>query len=76
MGDVESSMDTWIGHGGALINGDCFDHMKRLPDHCVDMILCDLPYGTTACSWDSVLPLGALWAEYKRVSTPVDAGFA
>jgi len=47
--------------------GDCFDLMARLPDEGVDMILCDLPYGTTACKWDAVLPFDQLWAEYARV---------
>ena len=41
--------------------------MRDLPDASVDMILCDLPYGTTACKWDSVIPFGPLWAHYKRV---------
>lgn len=46
---------------------DCFDAMKEIPDGVVDMILCDLPYGTTQNKWDSVLPLDKLWAEYWRV---------
>lgn len=46
---------------------DCFDAMKEIPDGVVDMILCDLPYGTTQNKWDSVLPLDRLWAEYWRV---------
>lgn len=41
--------------------------MKEIPDGSVDMILCDLPYGTTQCKWDTVIPLECLWAEYKRV---------
>lgn len=44
--------------------------MPQLPDASVDMILCDLPYGTTACAWDSVIPFDALWAEYRRVIKP------
>ena len=47
--------------------GDCLELMKRIPDGSVDMILCDLPYGTTRNKWDSVIPLGPLWKEYKRV---------
>lgn len=47
--------------------GDCLGLMRTLPDASVDMILCDLPYGTTACKWDSVIPLPALWAEYERI---------
>ena len=41
--------------------GDCLDLMKEIPDKSIDMILCDLPYGTTACKWDSQLPLDTLW---------------
>lgn len=41
--------------------GDCLELMKEIPDKSIDMILCDLPYGTTACKWDSQLPLDTLW---------------
>jgi len=50
-----------------LWHGDCLDLMAHIPDGSVDMILCDLPYGTTACKWDSVIPFEPLWAHYKRV---------
>lgn len=50
-----------------LMRGDCLELMKQLPHASVDMILCDLPYGTTRNKWDSVLPLDALWREYRRV---------
>ncbi|MBM4056564.1 MAG: site-specific DNA-methyltransferase [Planctomycetes bacterium] len=50
-----------------LIQGDCLEKMKYIPDGSVDMILADLPYGITACKWDSVLPLDKLWEQYKRV---------
>ena len=50
-----------------LVNADCFDVFPFIEDKSIDAILCDLPYGTTACKWDSVLPLNDLWAEYKRV---------
>lgn len=50
-----------------LMNGDCLELMKGIPDGSVDMVLCDLPYGTTQNKWDSVLPLDMLWAEYKRI---------
>lgn len=53
-----------------LLNGDCLKLMKDLPDASVDLILCDLPYGTTDCSWDSVLPFGELWEEYDRLLKP------
>lgn len=50
-----------------LLHGDCLKLMKEIPDGSVDLILCDLPYGTTDCSWDTVLPFDLLWAEYNRV---------
>lgn len=54
-----------------LYNGDCLDLMCKIPDNSIDLVLCDLPYGTTACSWDSVIPFDRLWSEYKRVITDV-----
>ena len=50
-----------------LLFGDCLDLMKQIPDGSVDMVLCDLPYGTTACKWDVVIPFEPLWREYFRV---------
>lgn len=50
-----------------IYNEDCLEGMKKIPDKSVDMILCDLPYGTTACKWDTVIPLGKLWEQYERV---------
>lgn len=50
-----------------IIKADCFDAMKLIPDSSVDMILADLPYGTTQNKWDSILPLDKLWLEYKRL---------
>lgn len=50
-----------------LLNGDCLKLMKDIPAESVDLILCDPPYGTTDCSWDSVLPFDQLWAEYNRL---------
>ena len=50
-----------------LLHGDCLELMKDIPDGSVDMILCDLPYGTTACKWDSIIPLEPLWDQYERV---------
>jgi site-specific DNA-methyltransferase (adenine-specific) len=47
--------------------GDCLDLMKLIPDKSIDMILCDLPYGTTKCSWDSIIDLNLLWLEYERI---------
>lgn len=53
-----------------LYHGDCLDHFASIEDQSVDAIICDLPYGTTACAWDSIIPLDKLWAEYKRVIKP------
>jgi DNA modification methylase len=50
-----------------LMLGDCLERMKEIPDGSVDMILCDLPYGTTACKWDSIIPFEPLWEQYWRV---------
>ena len=50
-----------------LMQGDCIERMKEIPDGSVNMILCDLPYGTTRNKWDSVIHLGELWLEYKRI---------
>ena len=47
--------------------GDCMELMQHIPNRSVNMILCDLPYGTTACEWDKVLPLDELWKQYKRI---------
>jgi len=46
---------------------DCLEGMKRIPDGSVDMILCDLPYGTTACAWDTIIPFEPLWEQYNRI---------
>lgn len=50
--------------------GDCLELMKQIPDSSVDMVCCDLPYGTTNCSWDSVIDLNRLWNEYHRIAKP------
>ena len=50
-----------------LRQGDCLELMKDIPDKSIDMILCDLPYGTTQNKWDSVIPLEPLWEQYKRI---------
>ena len=47
--------------------GDCLELMKDIPDKSIDMILCDLPYGTTECKWDSVIPFEPLWEQYNRI---------
>jgi site-specific DNA-methyltransferase (adenine-specific) len=58
---------------GDFITGDCLDYMKEIPSQSVDLILCDLPYGTTACAWDSIIPYDDLWSAYKRLLKPTGA---
>lgn len=53
-----------------LMQGDCLERMKEIPDGSVDMVLTDPPYGTTACKWDSVIPLEPMWEQLKRVIKP------
>ena len=50
-----------------LLQGDCLELMKQVPDKSIDLILCDLPYGTTALKWDKVLDKNKLWEQYKRI---------
>lgn len=50
-----------------LYYGDCLEIMKNIPDKSIDMILCDLPYGTTACKWDVIIPFEPLWEQYNRI---------
>ncbi len=50
-----------------LLQGDCLELMKNVPDKSVDLILCDLPYGTTEYKWDTVIPLDELWEQYHRI---------
>lgn len=50
-----------------LIHGDCLEVMKSIPERSIDLILCDLPYGTTQNKWDSVIPFDELWVQYRRV---------
>ena len=53
-----------------IYNEDCLEGMKRIPDASVDCIITDLPYGTTACQWDSVIPFEPLWEQYRRITKP------
>ncbi len=57
------------GSTATLYQGDCLELMKDISDSSVDMILCDLPYGTTQNKWDSVIPFGKLWEQYNRICT-------
>jgi len=56
--------------GSTFVNADCFDVFPFIEDKSIDAIIADLPYGTTACKWDSILPLDKLWQEYKRIIKP------
>lgn len=51
-----------------IYHEDCLEGMKRIPDGSIDMILCDLPYGTTQCKWDVVIPFEKIWAQYNRIA--------
>ena len=53
-----------------IMNGDCLERMKEIEDGSVDMVLADPPYGTTACKWDSIIPLEPMWGQLKRVIKP------
>lgn len=54
----------------SLINADCLEGMKYIADKSIDMVLCDLPYGTTACKWDIIIPFDKLWEQYERIIKP------
>jgi DNA modification methylase len=56
-----------------LMQGDCLERMKEIPSDSVDMILTDPPYGTTACKWDSIIPLESMWEQLKRIIKPSGA---
>jgi len=53
-----------------LIKGDCLIEMQNITDGSIDCIICDLPYGTTACSWDNIIPFDKLWKQYERIIKP------
>lgn len=50
-----------------ILNGDCLELMKDIPDKSIDLILTDLPYGTTKCQWDQIIPFDKLWKQYERI---------
>lgn len=52
----------------SIFQGDCLDLLSAIPTGSIDLIVCDLPYGTTACRWDSVIPFEPLWTQYNRVA--------
>lgn len=55
---------------GYIAKGDCLELMKEIPDQSIDMILCDLPYGTIAAPWDTIIDFSKLWAQYNRIKKP------
>ena len=57
-----------------LLHGDCLERMKEIPDGSVDTVLCDLPYGTTQCSWDNIINFELMWEQLNRITkdnTPI-----
>ena len=56
-----------------LIHGDCLDKMKDIANESIDMVMCDLPYGTTNCAWDTVVPFKPMWEQLKRIVKPKGA---
>lgn len=56
-----------------IYQGDCLELMSSVEDHSIDMVLCDLPYGTTACTWDVIIPFESLWRHYQRLCKPKTA---
>ena len=60
-------VNNWTEAINQVVNMDCFNLFPLLPDKSIDMILCDLPYGTTACKWDTIIPFEPLWEQYKRI---------
>lgn len=64
---MKESFNKKVVNNCTLYLGDCLEVMKIIPDKSIDMILCDLPYGTTACKWDVIIPFEPLWEQYKRI---------
>ena len=62
-----NKIDTYLDR---VMEGDCLEIMREFPEKCIDLILCDLPYGTTANEWDTIIDLPALWEQYKRIIKP------
>ena len=60
----------YVDKSGILFNKDCLEVMRDMDDNSIDCIICDLPYGTSASSWDKILPMESLWKEYKRIIKP------
>lgn len=67
MNDLDLFYPTAQTGNSLCVNADCLEAMRMIPDQSIDMVLCDLPYGTTACKWDVVIPFDVLWEQYRRV---------
>ena len=65
--DYEEIYEPSLGHHLQLYRGDCLQKMKEIQDNSVDLILCDLPYGTTKCKWDTIIDIESLWVQYQRI---------
>jgi DNA modification methylase len=65
---VDSKTKLTLSDAINLLHGDCLELMKNIPDKSIDMVLCDPPYGTTACKWDVVIPFDLMWIELKRIT--------
>jgi site-specific DNA-methyltransferase (adenine-specific) len=65
--DKHSHCAVSTGWDPSLMLGDCLERMAEIPDGSVDMVCADLPYGTTACKWDTIIPFEPLWEQYKRI---------
>lgn len=63
---IKELTDDYIKPNTILLS-ECIRAMKKIPDNSIDMIMADLPYGTTACKWDTIIPLGELWEQYNRI---------
>ena len=68
--DLFQEIHEEVDFSNAIVEGDCIEVMKKIPNQSIDMILCDLPYGTTQNKWDSIIDLDRLWSEYKRIIKP------
>ena len=64
---VEYDIEDYVSDNMKLYHGDCLEKMTLIPDNSVDLVLCDLPYGTTKCKWDTVINIDKLWEHYKRI---------
>lgn len=72
--NIYNNIKEVISHGSipynSIVCADCLEAMKYIPEKTIDMVLCDLPYGTTNCKWDVVIPFDKLWEQYERIIKP------